>query len=269
MKYDSIGTWKCILITPEMAELMLSNMIRNRTLNENRVRQYALAMRDGGFELTHQGLAVRNGVLEDGQHRLTAVIRSGVSVLMWVYTYPSNAKDVKHQFDRGVPRTDAHVLKIHGSDISSSDVSWLRVIAYGRRAFEQTPQRDANTILNIAEKYHDALCFVRDCGFRTKRKGFTQAAIAGAFGRALLHIERGVLTRFATVLFDGISDGPHESAAQRLREIAGKWDRGGCREDRLDLYLKACAAIKHFASGNSVKILRASESNEEPFPDTK
>lgn len=75
-------------ITPQWAEKVLKeNNTHNRRLNENRVGTIAADMVAGCFVLTHQGIAfAEDGTLIDGQHRLAAVVQSGVSVQMLVTT---------------------------------------------------------------------------------------------------------------------------------------------------------------------------------------
>lgn len=84
---------KVVDVTPAMAvawleatsELIGAGKFRQRPMNTGTVDQYARAMRDGKWVLTHQGIALgTNGAVLDGQHRLEAVARSGVTVPMLV-----------------------------------------------------------------------------------------------------------------------------------------------------------------------------------------
>ena len=73
------------LITPEVAHLYLQSNTANRPLSESNIRLLAAAIRRGEWQLTHQGIAFdQDGVLLDGQHRLLAVVESGVAVEMMV-----------------------------------------------------------------------------------------------------------------------------------------------------------------------------------------
>jgi hypothetical protein len=86
---------KVMTVTPEMAakviertqSLIAEGKFRQRTVNNATVEQYARAMREGKWILTHQGIGIgENGAVLDGQHRLEAIARSGVSVEMLVST---------------------------------------------------------------------------------------------------------------------------------------------------------------------------------------
>jgi hypothetical protein len=74
-----------IEITPKMAQEMLEYNTCNRPLSKNTVIKYAGMMKLGEWYLSHQSIAFTEDekgrlVLVDGQHRLAAVIQSGVPV---------------------------------------------------------------------------------------------------------------------------------------------------------------------------------------------
>ncbi len=75
------------LITPEEAlEILEKHNPRNRSISESTVQAYAMDMRNKRWTLTHQGIAFdTNGNLLDGQHRLWAVVFSGVATEFWVF----------------------------------------------------------------------------------------------------------------------------------------------------------------------------------------
>ncbi len=78
---------KLVLITPEMAAEWLTKNTQNRHARKTIVAQYARDMKAGKWHETHQGIAFdRLGNLVDGQHRLMAIVASGVSVMMMVTT---------------------------------------------------------------------------------------------------------------------------------------------------------------------------------------
>lgn len=76
---------KLMEITPDVAKKFLTRNTRNRDLRERLVESYANDMRNGNWLVNHQGIAFNeNGDLIDGQHRLHAVVKSGVTVWMFV-----------------------------------------------------------------------------------------------------------------------------------------------------------------------------------------
>jgi hypothetical protein len=67
-------------VTPDSARAMLANMVVNRPLKERRVELFATAMKEGVFDSMNGETLIINeyGQLEDGQHRLSALIESGL-----------------------------------------------------------------------------------------------------------------------------------------------------------------------------------------------
>ena len=95
---------KMMLITPSIADGMLKLNVSNRRQRRWWAEALAAAMRRGEWKATHQGIAFSiSGKLIDGQHRLMAIVKSGISQLMLVvYDVPDDAFSV---LDIGVKRT--------------------------------------------------------------------------------------------------------------------------------------------------------------------
>ena len=72
-------------ISPAMASSWLSHNRNNRRLNKKIVKKYERIIRNGQWRTTHQGIAFfTNGNIADGQHRLTAIVNTGITVRMMV-----------------------------------------------------------------------------------------------------------------------------------------------------------------------------------------
>src|SRR5581483_1944 len=72
-------------ISPGLAGKYLAKNKAIRSLSPSLVKMYAAEMMAGRWTLTHQGIALNcDGSLRDGQHRLSAIIQSGVTVPMLV-----------------------------------------------------------------------------------------------------------------------------------------------------------------------------------------
>lgn len=100
-------------INPPLAEEYLRHHKVNRPLREKHVLRYVGMMMQNQWKLTHQGIAFDSeGNLIDGRHRLTAIVRSGVTVRMKV---TRNADlDTIHLVDGGIKRNLADSLEIMG-----------------------------------------------------------------------------------------------------------------------------------------------------------
>lgn len=101
-------------ISPEIAnEYLKLNKHTNRPLNKRHVDTLVREMQRGNFLHTHQGIAFdEDGDLFDGQHRLTAIVRSGVPVTMNVTRGVDNKCMLVS--DRGVSRSMRDVMVISG-----------------------------------------------------------------------------------------------------------------------------------------------------------
>ena len=96
------------LITPKLAEEYLARNTNNyRKINPSIVKKYAEDMKDGKWEETAEPISFSpSGVLLNGQHRLAAIVKSGVAVTMVV------ARDVEARiFDIQGKRTDAQYYR--------------------------------------------------------------------------------------------------------------------------------------------------------------
>lgn len=105
------------LVTPKMAQALLERNGGNRpviwTGATRSVAAYAGAMARGEWVLNGEPIIISSdGDLNDGQHRLHAVIESGVSVQMMITFGVERA--TRHTVDQGVARTHGHILSMFG-----------------------------------------------------------------------------------------------------------------------------------------------------------
>jgi len=107
-------TTQIIKVTPEQAKEWIENAnAKNprKAINWGNVTRFAEIMEAGKFTTTHQGIAFdRFGNLVDGQHRLLAVIKSGVAIYLMVTTGVS--MHCVPDMDQGSKRNTATILDI-------------------------------------------------------------------------------------------------------------------------------------------------------------
>lgn len=103
------------LITPTVAEKYLAKNTHNRTIRQHRVDAYADDMTAGNWQWNGEAIKfAENGTLLDGQHRLLAIVQSGVPVKMMVVRGLPNS--TQHTMDTGAKRTFSDVLKLRGEE---------------------------------------------------------------------------------------------------------------------------------------------------------
>lgn len=114
-------------VTPAVAAEMLAANTKNRTLRRLLVETYAADMSKGAWQFTGEALKVAaDGALLDGQHRLAAVVKSGVTVPMLVVRgLPSSAQEV---MDSGAKRTSADALRLRNETNATVLSSVARMI---------------------------------------------------------------------------------------------------------------------------------------------
>lgn len=107
------------LVTPKKAEQLLKMNTDNRNLNERKLREYVDSMNRGQWRLNGSSISISESKkLLDGQHRLTAVIKSNTSQS---FVLVHNLKDeVFTTIDTGKNRNASDALKILGKTYTTS-----------------------------------------------------------------------------------------------------------------------------------------------------
>lgn len=118
------------IVTPEIAVQMLDMNHHNRPVRKSAVKQLAGIIRRGEWSLSHQGIAFdQSGRLLDGQHRLMAIVETGISCeLLVTRNAPTSSFQV---MDQGVRRSMADVA---GADKRVTETcSFAAILAYGAK----------------------------------------------------------------------------------------------------------------------------------------
>lgn len=122
-------TAKIVQITPEDAQLALDSYsgIRNRSLNQSRVLRYAGDMTAGNWQLNGETLIFsRDGHLMNGQHRMHACVKAGVTISSFVVFGIDSS--LMSTIDQGCSRRISHALEIEGFENGGSLSSTLKFI---------------------------------------------------------------------------------------------------------------------------------------------
>jgi hypothetical protein len=138
-------------MTPAKAEEILNQCnFGNRKLRLSVVEKYSLMMRRGDWHLSPEAIVISNtGKLLNGQHRLSAVVKSGVSVRFLTIRGPSD--DVFSVLDRGAVRSTSDALK---SDKKATEVARLIVsCAYGGASSYLTDPEVARVLEKISDTH--------------------------------------------------------------------------------------------------------------------
>lgn len=259
-------------ITPAIAQRYLDTMRKNRNLRDHKVSAMVAAIVSGKFHLTHQGIGFHlDGSLVDGQHRLTAIVRSGVAVQMTV-TRGLTDEALAH-VDEIQPRTTADRFTMGGYEISKNLVAVVRAIwsAYALQqwgyAWSSAPSKcDEDVLLSFAQFHEKAVYFAADNG-KVSAKGVTHACVRAAIAAAWYTQDRARLTSFKEHLAGGIINGPEDTAASRLREwlLTGVFTGGGSSQQQ-EVFLRASTALKLYLDGEPCKKLYMRQNSQFTLP---
>lgn len=258
------GEWELRYIDAASAREMLENRANNRRISPSRVSIYAQHMSTGTWTLTHQGICLdANGRVNDGQHRLSAVVESGVSQWFWCYRESVPHSGMPH-FDKHQERSSLQSMQLAGYSVTSQLVSSARsVLADGNYASGRVEVTDETIWACIEMNRCKFMSIFRALGNAT---GYGGATLVAVLTRAMWHFG-GVmdddLLRFANILDHGLCDGPGESSAVRYRDWSHAKTLGGGAAMRRQVYLRGVSAVMAFVDHKPLSKLYAAK--EDPF----
>jgi hypothetical protein len=118
---------KTVLFDKEVAEAVLTYNTGNRKINKRKLQQLVDQMSRGEFINTGEPIIIsREGVLNDGQHRLQAVVEADVEVDLDVRFGIS--REAFRVTDTGASRTPGDVLTIMGAHAGGQVSSTVRLL---------------------------------------------------------------------------------------------------------------------------------------------
>ena len=228
-------------VTPEVAMQLLGKNTHNRPLKRTTVEQYARAMEAGQWGLSPQPIAVNNGLLIDGQHRLSAVVKSGCAVPMMVaYDVPL---DAVRYVDTGAPRTVGDIMKLTSGETKGAKLKamvniWLQLEGLHPRRLQAWEVEEA------CARYADEVEWSR--GLMSTYR-FGSANVLGVFAWAYPSDPDGV-----SRCFDRVSTGDRLRAnapEKKLREWIIANGQGGGRRERMLLAMRILSVIRMSCEG--------------------
>lgn len=213
-------------VDPDTARRWLDNNFRNRPIAEDTVNAYAHDMLNGVWVPTHQGVAFNDrDELIDGQHRLHAIIRSGITVRMMVtFGLPSDIEGremtTMDAVDRGRTRSVADQLKIqHGlkhGGIIAGICTRIATLCNDTR----TRRLSVQQTLEIYRAFEDQVNHV--IAHRSKEHGLRQIGVCAAFAFAMATEKHFATRGHIAPMLDQLNTGEGikpRSALARLRDF--------------------------------------------------
>lgn len=236
-----------VCITPSMAALWLERNTRNRRVNKKRVSVYAAEMARGGWLNHHQGIAFYDdGTLADGQHRLAAIVESGVSVLMIVARGLSRESGL--MIDAHQQRQGYQSIKISGlSDwIGKDEIAVIKMMNQIQNGQGNSFNLSLMQCVDYGERHKDAISF-SVTRLSPKRRGITTAPVRAALSCAFYYEDHDRLSEFCEIMISGMASKDQDRAAIMIREyLIGAIRSGTDGKARDDSCKRVMRAVKAF-----------------------
>lgn len=256
------ATWE--YITPALAAEYLKQNTANRNFMPSASAIYHRDMQDNDWVITHEGIAfTESGILADGQHRLTAIVNSGVSC--WFLVTRGLTEKAIEVINRGRLRTLAHNLQILGFTGASPRLAAVARMAYkGAAQVNRTEMPTDQAMRRFIETHLDALRFAMEA----IPEKTAPAPVAALVARAWYHVaDQQLLRRYGAAINDQI---PREEqrVGDKSARLLGKFLVGsrakGGYVAQIVCYRRAQSSLRAYLDGRDLESLR--ETHEDLFP---
>lgn len=163
-------------VTPKMAERWLAkNHPRNRKISSKLVDTFAEDMSAGNWRLTHQGICFDgDGQLIDGQHRLSAVVKSGKTIALVVAV--NDGAQINDPIDRSRARSISYLTGYRAPEIAACKV--LRSFEDGGNYWRAMT---ASGVTAVLQRHVDAFQALSELPGRSKITGGILGALVWAY----------------------------------------------------------------------------------------
>jgi hypothetical protein len=239
-------------VTPIQAANWLESNKFNRKISDVSVSRYARDMTNGHWTLNHQGIAFDDeGVLVDGQHRLMAIVKSGVTVKMMV-TWGADRVGI----DELRVRSAADVIKFGRlSDwIEKKHIEIAKQMLALCTASSKSTVYSTSDLVDFANKNKEAIIFSHNL-FTKHQESIDTAAARAVIATASYYYNKSDLKEFVETLYSGVTTSSERGAAVRCRDMMKeKSFSGGAMHRRVATY-KMMRAIKAFCERQPLKAL--------------
>lgn len=206
---------KVVSVTPEMAAEMLTRNTGNfRPMDKYRVRKYAADMAASKWHLNGETIKVSaDGTILDGQHRLSAIVLSGVTVRILIV---SGVESSAAAIDRGRPRTVGQWLRHENIKNANTVASAAKLVLahdrglWSKSSFQVDEIRDTEIIEFALANNHRLQEVMDACKHQTKIVPLTHLTAVGYVGTRNVGVDHPMATWFFEALRNGTDLGEHD-----------------------------------------------------------
>ena len=216
------------LVTSEIAKWLLSLNTGNRPMEKGNADRFRTILREGRWQNTGEPIIVSHeGILNDGQHRLAAIVDTGIAAEMDVrFGIPRGAFNATGTAKR---RSNSNVLSIEGYPNASCQAAIARLLRHydARQMAQYRAQVEPAEVLRIVE----AEDLIGEVAAKIQRFRFGPAR-TGPFGFVLVVAARSnpieKVFAFADVVGTGLGQGEVDPAYRlhvKMRDAAMRRER--------------------------------------------
>ncbi len=243
---------KTIVFDKEIAQEVLAYNTGNRRINRRKLEQLVGQMRRGEFVNTGEPIIVsREGILNDGQHRLQAVVEADVEVDMDIRFGIS--REAFRVTDTGASRTPGDVLTIMGAHAGGQVSSTVRLLLLYERGLPDSIRAFVSheEIARAFERWgdvEDVVAAVNGHAFPKAVKSIPLYATAFLASRTS---GKGKLETWLDAVATGLDVG-RDHPAYQLRERLLRGIPAATREGLLERFALMVKSWNLFAKGDSI-----------------
>ena len=241
-----------VYVTPQLAQQWLECNVFNRPFKQDVVDMYVRQIKSGLWRRTHQGVAFdTRGTLIDGQHRLMAIVNTGITVPMLIFT--DEPKENFEFIDCGCNRSNLDTVRMSSRKETLRLAHTHTVIAMVAGRFCKTRGRYSNAELGeLYRRYAVAVDFaVAQLGdYPVKR--INDPTVRGVVARACYYLGKEQLIDFCNMLKGQNQEHPAAKMVNTFRECLMLWEDR--RENtRREIY-KRCECILRAIQNDDVLV---------------
>lgn len=253
-------------VSPRLAARLLERNDANRTITQKHLNSLVHKIRVGDFALNGETIIIsRDGLLNDGQHRLAAVVEADRTVPMILVF--GVERETRTTVDQGKARLMGHVFAMNGIRSSNSlalaaIVRWCLNFLAGNTASNNADFSERE-YLDFASEHTDEL---EEAGVQSRLLAKAYRTSPAALGMAIFfcnRIDKGACSELVQKMITGIgiaADDPAAALRRRYQDhVAGN--------SRLTYIEQAAFFIKAFnatAAGRPMHVVKWLK--EEAFP---
>lgn len=236
----------------------------NRNINYAKVKKMAKDMKEGHWDTTHQGIAIASdGTLVDGQHRLLAIVESGVTVRMNV-TF--NASKSQH-IDSGNSRSMANRVQMSDYDMSWTNKTILSAANLIGRLFAGSNLSHEEALSEWLMRYRTQIESTSKCIKKATLPGLNSAGTTAAIIVAAMNDVPAIyIEKFMDVFYSGFTNNEAEHYAITLRDELLRENRAkrGTQYAKFAFYRTANRLNQYYKTATGQRV--AKRVNDGDFP---